>query len=151
VVVVVLLVTIWGAVLVPPVVRSQRSRRTAFEVSFGRGPSPVPDAVPTAPRRHSSAVQRRRRIAGGLLTAMVATGLSGMLTMSRPLLVVHLFMVDSFLFYVALLAHRADQRATAKPPGVTAAEIVTLDRRRVPRARRRAAALTDLAPVAPAG
>jgi len=113
VVVVLLLVVIWTAVLVPPAVRSNRLRRGAFEISFGRPPSGRRGPAPSTEvsRGLSSAVRRRRRIAGSLLIAMVATGLAGLVPRFRLLLVVHLFAVDSLLFYVALLAHGADRRA----------------------------------------
>jgi hypothetical protein len=44
---------------------------------------------------------------------MVTTLLMGLLPTFRVLLVVHLFLVDSFLAYVALLAHMAGQAARA--------------------------------------
>lgn len=118
-VVVLLLVGIWAAVLVPPAVRAHNARREAFEVGFGRLPSPgsAPAPAPAASPRHSPPVQRRRRIAGGLLAAMVVTGLAGLLPTFRVLLVVHLFVVDSFLFYLALLARRADRYARAAGNG----------------------------------
>ncbi|MDQ6725316.1 MAG: hypothetical protein M3066_03995, partial [Actinomycetota bacterium] len=135
-IVVVLLALIWGAVLVPPAFRSHRARKKAFEVSFGRAVPVVAPAVEPPPagqgaglampdRRHSPAVQRRRRIAGGLLTAMIASGLAGLLPTFRVLLIVNLFMDDSFLFYVALLAYRADRRGRA-----AAAPSVPADTRR---------------------
>ncbi len=114
-VVALLLTVIWAAVLVPPAVRSHNARRKAFEVSFGRAVAPVAEQSPAVPatasdRRHSPPVQRRRRIAGGLLVAMIASGLAGLLPSFRVLLVVNLFVDDSFLFYVALLAYQADRR-----------------------------------------
>lgn len=106
--VVLLLAVVWAAVLIPPAVRAQRSRREAFAISFGRTPTAV-RAPAEVPSRHSPAVQRRRVIAGGLLVAMVVTGLISAVATMRALLAVHLFLVDSFLFYVALLAFRADR------------------------------------------
>ena len=105
--VVLLLALIWAAILVPPAVRAHAARREAFLVSFGDGPA----ALYTPPRPRSQAVQRRRRIAGGLLVAMVATLLVGLLPTFRAFLVVHLFLVDSFLAYIGLLAHTADRAA----------------------------------------
>lgn len=103
-----LLAIIWVVVLVPPVVRARAARRDAFLVSF----SPPPAAAETLPTPSPSVtVQRRRRIAGGLLVAMVATLLAGLLPTFRILLVVHLFLVDSFLAYIALLAHMAGRAA----------------------------------------
>ena len=152
--VVVLLAAIWAAVLVPPAVRSQRARRQAFEISFGRGPSsPTVAPVVAEDRRHSPAVQRRRRIAGGLLTAVVATGLVGLLPTFRILLVVHLFVVDSFLFYVASLARRADRQAreggdAPRPASIAEAAPSPSPRRRRP--VRRPVVLADLPPIASA-
>lgn len=153
--VVVLLAAIWAAVLVPPAVRSQRARRKAFEISFGRGPSPAVAPAVAAHARHSPAVQRRRRIAGGLLTAVVATGVVGLLPTFRVLLVVHLFVVDSFLFYVASLARRADRqargsRAAPGPAPVPEPAFAPPSRRR-DRSVPRPVALADVLPVASAG
>ena len=107
--VVLLLVLVWAAVLVPPAVVAHRQRQEAFVVSFGGS-----DAV--RPRAQAVRVQRRRRIAGGLLVAMAATLVVGLLPTFRVFLVVHLFLVDSFLFYVALLAHQASRAAPARAP-----------------------------------
>lgn len=109
-----LLAVIWAAILVPPAVRAHAARREAFLVSFGEGPAPLY----SPPRPRSQAVERRRRIAGGLLVAMVATLLVGLLPTFRAFLVVHLFLVDSFLAYIGLLAHTADRaaRKLARPP-----------------------------------
>ena len=107
--VVVLLVLIWAAVLVPPAVVAHRQRQEAFLVSFGGAPTERP------PRR-SLRVQRRRRIAGGLLVAMAATLVVGLLPTFRVFLMVHLFLVDSFLGYVAVLAHMANRAARAREP-----------------------------------
>ena len=46
---------------------------------------------------------------------MAATLLVGLLPTFRVLLVVHLFLVDSFLAYIALLAHTANR--AARPAG----------------------------------
>ncbi len=145
-IVVLLLVVIWAAVLVPPAVRSHIARKKAFEISFGRV---VPAVTPTTERepaasalvpapadhQHSPAVQRRRRIAGGLLIAMIASGLAGLLPTFRVFLVVNLFVDDSFLFYVALLAFQADRRARARVGSVP------VDTRRPERSGGRAAML----------
>lgn len=144
-----LLAVIWAAVLVPPAIRSQRARRKAFEISFGRVPSsPTVAPVIAATRRRSPAVQRRRRIAGGLLTAVVVTGLVGLLPTFRVLLIVHLFVVDSFLFYVASLARRADRQAQSDGNASTpnAGFAPSLRRRRRP--VRGPVVLADLPPVA---
>ena len=105
--VVLLLAVIWAAILVPPAVRAHAARREAFLVSFGEGPA----ALYSPPRPRSQSVQRRRRIAGGLLVAMAGTLLVGLLPTFRAFLVVHLFLVDSFLAYIGLLAHTADRAA----------------------------------------
>ena len=167
-----LLVAIWAAVLVPPAVRAHTARRDAFVVSFD------PDGRPEVPlplRLRSFRVQRRRRILKGLLIAMAGTGLGGLLPTFRVLLVVFLFLVDSFLAYVALLAHSAGREArraafAADVPGIVlpdvdvpdvdvpdvdVPEIVVADvvvalapARRAPRRRR---ILVDLPPIAPVG
>lgn len=115
-VVVLLLALIWAAILVPPAVVAHRERQEAFLVSFG-----APPPEPPLPRANALRVQRRRRIAGGLLVAMVATLVVGLLPTFRVFLVVHLFLVDSFLFYVAMLAYQADRRARASEPRPVAA------------------------------
>ena len=102
--VVLLLTLIWAMVLVPPALRAHAARKEAFLVSFGRPPLPV-DHRPVRPR--STRIRRRRRAAGGLLAAMAATLLLGLLPAFRVLLIVHLFLLDSFLAYIALLAHMA--------------------------------------------
>ena len=111
-VVVLLVVLIWAAVLVPPAVVAHRRRQEAFLVSFG----PPPNDARPAPRPQSLRVQRRRRIAGGLLLAMAATLVVGLLPTFRVFLVVHLFLVDSFLGYIAVLAHLANRAARAHQP-----------------------------------
>ena len=109
--VVLLLALIWAMVLVPPAVVSHAARKEAFVVSFGH---PSPPGGDRAGGVRSSRVQFRRRIAGGLLVAAVATLLIGLLPTFRVLLIVHLFLLDSFLAYIALLAHLA-QRAQRAP------------------------------------
>jgi predicted lipid-binding transport protein (Tim44 family) len=128
VVVVLLLALIWAAVLVPPAVVAHRQRQEAFLVSFGAPPVERPRARPNALR-----VQRRRRIAGGLLVAMAATLVVGLLPTFRVFLVVHLFLVDSFLFYVAVLAYQANRAARAREPR---AEVVDVEPAAQPRTRR---------------
>lgn len=108
--VVLLLALIWALVLVPPALRSHAARKEAFLLSFGPVPPPVRHR-PVGVR--SPRIQRRRRIAGGLLVAMAATLLIGLLPTFRVLLVVHLFLVDSFLAYIALLANMAQKAARA--------------------------------------
>lgn len=110
-VVVVLLALILAAVLVPPAVQAQAARRDAFVGSFAT--AAADGLAPSPTRTRAGQVQRRRRIAGGLLLAMAGTLLAGLLPTFRILLVVHLFLVDSFIAYVALLAHMAARRAKA--------------------------------------
>lgn len=146
--VVLLLAVIWAAVLIPPALQAHAARREAFLISFGRPPDA--DPLPLVPTR-SQRVERRRRIAGGLLIAMVATLLVGLLPTFRVFLVVHLFLVDSFIAYIALLAHLANRasrlrnpRPVPVPPPAPAAD----SRRRAPRRR---PLLPELGSVAPAG
>ena len=115
--VVLLLALIWAMVLVPPALVSHAARKEAFVVSFGHAPPPVHHRAEGV---RSSRVQCRRRIAGGLLVAAVATLLIGLLPTFRVLLVVHLFLVDSFLAYIALLAHMAQRVARAERPALVA-------------------------------
>jgi hypothetical protein len=159
VVVVLLLVVVFAAVLTPPAVRANQARRHAFMSSFGQPDGS--EAGPLLPRR-SPHVERRRQIIGGLLVAMIGTGLIGLLPTFRTLLIVHLFLVDAFLAYVALLAHLGDVRArrgagAAVAPEPVAAEDVGRVARLEPAsrphpARRRAPRIpVELPPVAAAG
>jgi len=108
-----LLAMAWAAILVPPAIRASEARKEAFLVSFdGSSPGAGSQAV----RRRSARVQRRRRIAGGLLTAMAVTLGAGLLPTFRVLLIVHLFLLDSFIAYIALLAHAANRAAKARRP-----------------------------------
>ena len=109
--VVLLLGLIWAGVLVPPALAAHRRRQEAFLVSLGAAPTDPPRS-----RRYSPRVQRRRRIAGGLLVAMAATLVVGLLPTFRVFLVVHLFVLDSFLGYIALLAHQANRAARVPEP-----------------------------------
>lgn len=110
-----LLAVAWAAVLVPPAIHAHGARQEAFLDSLAD--TPAAGSPPGRPE----AVQRRRRIAGGLLVAMAATLLGGLLPTFRVLLYVHLFLVDSFIAYIALLAHMANKAAPAVAP-VEAAE-----------------------------
>jgi len=115
-----LLGLIWAVVLVPPAVRAHSARKKAFMVSFGPGPGHEPEPPAPAGTR-STQVRRRRRIAGGLLMAMTATLLFGLLPTFRSLLVVHLFLVDSFIAYIAFLAHAADRATRVTSPAAARA------------------------------
>ena len=70
-------------VLIPPALRSHADRKEAFLLSIGQ------NHPPDAPRPGGVRLrtQRRRRIAGGLLVAMAATLLIGLLPPFRVLLV----------------------------------------------------------------
>ena len=108
-----LLALIWAVVLVPPALRSHAAQQEAFLASIGSAEDPLRPSVVRSVR-----IRCRRRIAGGLLLAMAATLLVGLLPTFRVLLVVHLFVADSFIAYIALLAHWAarDGRAAAPAP-----------------------------------
>ncbi|MDP8938292.1 MAG: hypothetical protein M3O23_11295 [Actinomycetota bacterium] len=118
-----LLVLIWAAVLVPPAVRAHSRRRAEFVDSFGPplpglDRSSAPGVGPAALRPRGvrmTRAQRRRHILRGLLIAMAVTLVGGLLPPLRVLLVVHLFLVDSFLAYITLLVHmrRAEDAASA--------------------------------------
>ena len=117
--VVLLLALIWAAVLVPPAVRAHARRRAEFVGSFERRLEALgrSAAGSTAPARRTRApivtrAQRRRQSLRCLLVAMGVTLVGGLLPAFRVLLVVHLFLVDSFIAYIALLAYWA-QRAPA--------------------------------------
>ena len=110
-----LLALIWAAVLLPPAIRAHARRRAEFVGSFDR-PAPVVLGAAGRPRTPAvSRAERRRHILAGLLVAMAATLVAGLLPPLRVLLVVHLFLVDSFLAYVAVLVHlrRRDDAAAA--------------------------------------
>lgn len=148
-VVALLLALIWAAVLVPPALRAHAARQEAFLLSIGSTPDGDEPLRPAQVR--SLRIQRRRRIAGGLLVAMAVTLVVGLLPTFRVLLVVHLFLLNSFIAYIALLAHWANRAARSALPAVEAepAPATEPPRRwwigeRVPAP----AALPDLAPLA---
>ena len=145
-----LLALIWAVVLVPPALRSHAARQEAFLLSIGSTPALEEPLRPAL--IHSLQVQCRRRIAGGLLVAMAATLFAGLLPTFRILLVVHLFLVDSFIAYIALLAFWAERAARAKAPpapAVVEPEPVEPARRRRRTRERvpRPAVLPELAPL----
>jgi hypothetical protein len=117
--VVLLLALIWAAVLVPPALRAHAARQEAFLLSIGSTPDTDELLRPAMVR--SLRIQRRRRIAGGLLVATAVTLVVGLLPSFRVLLAVHLFLLDSFIAYIALLAHWANRAAPAAAPAVEAA------------------------------
>jgi hypothetical protein len=126
--VVVLLALIWAVLLVPPALHARAARQEAFLLSIGSSPRVEQPPRPAVVR--SLRVQRRRRIAGGLVVSMAATLLVGLLPTFRILLVVHLFLVDSFIAYIALLAHWADRAAVAEAPAVEVVEAPAATTRR---------------------
>jgi predicted lipid-binding transport protein (Tim44 family) len=136
--VILLLVLIWAAVLIPPALRAHAARQEAFLVSLGTTPAPSL-ARPVDPQ--ALRIQRRRRIAGGLLIAMTTTLLMGLLPTFRVLLFVHLFLLDSFIAYIALLAHAANRAAR---PAAVATEPAPARPRRW-----RRAVVGELGPIAP--
>ncbi|HET7720843.1 MAG TPA: hypothetical protein VFK43_12820 [Acidimicrobiales bacterium] len=149
--VVLLLALIWAAVLVPPALRVHAARQEAFLLSIGSAPDGLEPLRPAVVR--SLRVQRRRRIAGGLLVATAVTFLVGLLPTFRVLLAVHLFLLDSFIAYIALLAHWANRAARAEAPAAEAAPAPAEPARRRWRVRTRErvpapAVLPDLAPLA---
>ena len=152
-VVVLLLALIWAAVLVPPAVRAHDARKHAFLLSIG---TPEPEFAPPS-RPYSRRVQARRRIAGGLLVAMASTLVVGLLPTFRVFLIVHLFLLDSFIAYIALLAHLANRAApTAAQPAVEPEGVVADDEVDVvapvrARWRLRRVLVPELGPIAPAG
>ena len=148
--VVLLLASIWAVVLVPPAVRAHNARKHAFLVSIG---TPEPDFAPP-PRPYSRRVQARRRVAGGLLVAMASTLVIGLLPTFRVFLVVHLFLLDSFIAYIAVLAHLANRAARAAARSAEALEVIEDEPAVAPVSPRwpaRRAMLPELGPVAPAG
>src|SRR5262245_52989333 len=115
---------IWAAVLLPPVFRARAERREKFIDSFreqmgaldnrrvreteidrkgGRGPNV---ATTARPRRKASPAQRRRDILGGMLGALMGSLVLGVFPALRMVWVLHLFLLNLFLGYVALLAHQ---------------------------------------------
>ena len=117
--VVLLLGLIWAAVLVPPALRVHAARQEAFLLSIGSAPDLHEPLRPAELR--CLRVQRRRRIAGGLLAATAITLVLGLIPTFRVLLAVHLFLLDSFIAYIALLAHWANRAAREAAPAVEAA------------------------------
>ena len=102
---------IWAAVLVPPVADARAARRAEFQRSIRAPGEDDDDGASRGDRPPLSPLARRRHILGGLLVAMAATLLLGLLPTFRLVLVVHLFLVDSFLAYVGLLVLLRDREA----------------------------------------
>ena len=116
-----LLVFIWAAVLVPPAAGARASREADFLGSIRPGRDPLEGTLGRATdldaadqprfRPALTANARRRQVLGGLVVAMGATLVLGLLPTFRLLLVVHLLLVNSSLAYVGLLVHMRDQQA----------------------------------------
>ena len=111
---------IWAAVLLPPILRARAERRAEFIDSFraqmgalgrkARAEKPVP-AVEVAPRasrvpRPVNPMKRRRDILGGLLGAMIGSLVLGAVPSLRMVWVLHLFLLNLFIGYLAMLAHQ---------------------------------------------
>ncbi len=114
--VLVVLSLIWAAVLIPPVLRARAERRAEFIDSFreqmgalggkaGRV-SHMESDRDARRRRMTSAVKRRRDIVGGLLGAMIGSLILGAVPSLRIVWVLHLFLLNTFIGYLALLAHQ---------------------------------------------
>lgn len=106
---------IWAAVLFPPVFRARAERREKFIDSFREQMGALDNRKVRATevdrrkvrvRRKASAAQRRRDILGGMLGALMGSLVLGMFPSLRMVWVLHLFLLNLFLGYVALLAHR---------------------------------------------
>ena len=133
-----LLVFIWAAVLIPPAAGARASREADFLGSLRPGRDPLEGTLGRSTdldaadqprfRPALTANARRRQVLGGLVVAMGATLVLGLLPTFRLLLVVHLLLVNSSLAYVGLLVHMRDQQAaragSARPAWV---EPATLD------------------------
>ena len=134
---------IWTAVLLPPILRARAERRAEFIDSFraqmgALGKKARPEAheaaaevAPQAPpgaqvRRPVNPMKRRRDIVGGLLGALIGSLVLGAIPSLRMVWVLHLFLLNLFIGYLALLAHqrrhlaarhRVDRpRRAANPP-----------------------------------
>jgi predicted lipid-binding transport protein (Tim44 family) len=105
---------IWAAVLLPPVLRARAGRRTEFIDSFReqmgaldqRRTVAVEPRKARRPKARVSPVQRRRDILGGLLGAMIGSLLLGAVPSLRVVWILHLFLLNLFLGYLALLAQQ---------------------------------------------
>jgi predicted lipid-binding transport protein (Tim44 family) len=158
--VLVVLGVVWAAVLIPPVLRARAERRTEFIDSFqaqmgalggkalaGRASQAPAEPHRSRPRRPVSVKQRRRDILGGLLGALIGSLVLGLIPSLRIVLVLHLFLLNLFIAYVALLAHARRGQAHRAPTWSPATSHVSVARR--PAVRKPAArpnAVTALAP-----
>ncbi len=109
---------IWAAVLLPPVFRARAERRQKFIESFREQMDALDNRRVRATevdakrvrqaRRKPSPAQRRRDILGGMLGALMGSLVLGVFPSLRMVWVLHLFLLNLFLGYVALLAHQRD-------------------------------------------
>ncbi|MGH9278261.1 MAG: hypothetical protein ACRD12_09150 [Acidimicrobiales bacterium] len=122
---------LWAAVLVPPLLRARAERRAEFIDSFSRqmgalgrkavvgrdtgqpaAPRPRPAPRPmTLLARPTNPTKRRRDVLGGLLGAMIGSGVLGFIPSLRSVWILFLFLVNLFIAYIALLAHNRRHRA----------------------------------------
>jgi uncharacterized membrane protein len=130
---------IWAAVLVPPLLRARAERRAEFIDSFreqmgalgkkARGVRPMEPFRPVEPvrldhhaRRPINATKRRRDILGGLLGALIGSLMLGAIPSLRMVWVLHLFLLNLSIGYLALLAHQRRHRRTRQPTARRAAD-----------------------------
>jgi hypothetical protein len=108
---------IWAAVLVPPVLRARAERRAEFIDSFraqmgalgqkAQADKPMAVRVPRTRTPHVvTPVKRRRDIVGGLLGALIGSLVLGAIPSLHMVWVLHLFLLNLFIGYLALLAHQ---------------------------------------------
>jgi len=109
---------IWAAVLLPPLFRARAARREKFIESFKQQMGALDNrraratevdrkaGRPRRPHRTVSPAQRRRDILGGMLGALMGSLVLGLFPSLRMVWVLHLFLLNLFIGYVALLAHR---------------------------------------------
>jgi predicted lipid-binding transport protein (Tim44 family) len=117
---------IWAAVLVPPVLRARSGRRAEFIDSFRAQMGALDSRRAKAAelsaqrsRRKASPAQRRRDVLGGMLGALIGSLVLGAFPSLRMVWVLHLFLLNVFLGYVALLAHQ--RQVTERRQGPMAA------------------------------
>lgn len=134
---------IWAAVLVPPVLRARSGRRAEFIDSFraqmgALDSRRVKAAALTEQRSRpkTSPAQRRRDVLGGLLGALIGSLVLGAFPSLRMVWVLHLFLLNVFLGYVALLAHQ--RQVTDRRQGRVAHASHEARRARPPRRPQRA-------------
>ncbi len=112
--VLVVLGVIWAAVLIPPVLRARAERRAEFIESFRdqmgalghKAERCMESELEARRRRRATPVKRRRDIVGGLLGAMIGSLMLGAIPSLRVVWVLHLFLLNTFIGYLALLAHQ---------------------------------------------